>query len=88
MDLLEEETVEKKDVEAYGKEIDAEVSYISAKDENNIYVDMLFQKIGEKFINSPLLKELEENSRSYRTEKVKLDNEGESIADKKNRSCC
>ena len=88
MDLLEEETVEKKDVEAYGKEIDAEVSYISAKDENNIYVDMLFQKIGEKFINSPLLKELEENSRSYRGEKVKLDNEGESIADKKNRSCC
>ena len=88
IDLLEEETVEKKDVEAYGKEIDAEVSYISAKDENNIYVDMLFQKIGEKFINSPLLKELEENSRSYRGEKVKLDNEGESIADKKNRSCC
>ena len=88
IDLLEEETVEKKDVEAYGKEIDAEVSYISAKDENNIFVDMLFQKIGEKFINSPLLKELEENSRSYRAEKVKLDNEGESIADKKNRSCC
>ena len=89
VDLFEQEEVDKKDAENYGKEIDADISYISAKDENNTYVDILFQNLGEKFINSPLYKECEDMSKSYRTEKLKLNkNGGETKNDIKKGACC
>ena len=59
IDLFEREVVNKFDVEDYCKTIDAEVSYISAKEETNSDVDALFNKLGEKFINSDLFKSKE-----------------------------
>ena len=88
IDLLEQEEMDKKDVEAYGKEINAEVSFISAKDDNNSYVDLLFQKLGEKFINSQLFKEIEENNKSFKPDKLKLEGKSEIVSEKKSKFCC
>ena len=51
VDLYEEEEVDRKEVEEYSKSIGAEVSYISAKDDNNTYVDRLFEDLGKKFLS-------------------------------------
>ena len=54
IDLFDKEKVDRKEVEEYCEEIGAEVSYISAMEENGTYVDILFNKLGEKFLNSDI----------------------------------
>ena len=51
IDLLKDETVDRKEVKDYCDNIGADLSFISAKDENENYIDILFQRLEEKFIN-------------------------------------
>lgn len=89
IDLFEREVVNKFDVENYCKTIDAEVSYISAKEETNSYVDALFNKLGEKFINSDLFKSKEYKQNANRKDRVKLDDESEiDVKPKEKNKCC
>ena len=89
IDLFEREVVNKFDVEDYCKTIDAEVSYISAKEETNSYVDALFNKLGEKFINSDLFKSKEYKQNANRKDRVKLDDESEiDVKPKEKNKCC
>ena len=89
IDLLEKEKVNKGDVEEYCNSIGAEVSYISAKEENKTYVDALFHKLAEKFINSDIFKSKESNSNNEKKDRVKLDEESEvNVNVKKKKNCC
>jgi len=70
IDLFNQEEVDKNEVDKYGEKIGAEVSLISAKDETNAYVDMLFQKLGEKYLDSDIFKENQYNINNTRTAKL------------------
>ena len=86
IDLFDKEKVDRKEVEEYCEEIGAEVSYISAMEENGTYVDILFNKLGEKFLNSDIYIENIKAIQTKKTEKIKIDD-----VEKKNskkRKCC
>ena len=59
IDLFEDEQVERNDVKEYCDTIDSDYSFISATE--NTYIDDLFQKIGKKFINSDIFKNISKN---------------------------
>ena len=93
IDLFNKEEVDKNEVDQYCEKIGAEVSLISAKDENNAYVDMLFQKLGEKYLNSDIYRENQNNLNMTRTAKLSFDYMGENKKkEKKDKSdrkkCC
>jgi len=86
IDLFDKEKVDRKEVEEYCEQIGAEVSYISAMEENGTYVDILFNKLGEKFLNSDIYIENIKAIQTKKTEKIKIDD-----VEKKNskkRKCC
>ena len=83
IDLFANEKVDRKEVEEFGNNIGAEISYISAKEETNTYVDALFQKIGKKFLESDIFKVSEISLQLKKSEKVKLKKKG-----KKDKKCC
>ena len=74
IDLLDKEAVERDIVEEYCKEIGAEVSYISAREENNTSVDVLFTYLGEKFLKSDIYKNKE--TQLTMSKSIKLKNSG------------
>ena len=91
IDLFEKEEVDKSEVDKYCEEIGAESSLISAKDENNAYVDMLFQKLGEKYLESDIYKENQKNISITKTAKLKVDTIVDNLDKKekgKKRKCC
>ena len=83
IDLFANEKVDRKEVEEFGNNIGAEISYISTKEETNTYVDALFQKIGKKFLESDIFKVSEISLQLKKSEKVKLKKKG-----KKDKKCC
>ena len=93
IDLFNKEEVDKNEVDQYCEKIGAEVSLISAKDENNAYVDMLFQKLGEKYLNSDIYRENQNNLSMTRTAKLSFDYMGENRKNEKKeksdkKKCC
>ena len=91
IDLFAQEEVDKNEVDEYCEKIGAEVSLVSAKDESNAYVDMLFQKIGEKYLESDTYKENQENIIKAKTTKLNvntiIENEDEKEKGKKKKCC-
>ena len=87
IDLLEREVVQREDVEEYSKSIEAGVTFMSAKEETKIYVDALFQKLGNKFLNSDLFRFRESFSLNKKGT-LKLDDGTEIKIDKKKKACC
>ena len=89
-DLFDQEQVDRNEVDEYCEKIGAEVSYISAKEENYTYVDMLFTKLGEKFLESDIYHECMKNITMSKTEKLKVDTiaEEDDKKTKKKKKCC
>ena len=89
-DLFDQEQVDRNEVDEYCEKIGAEVSYISAKEENYTYVDMLFTKLGKKFLESDIYHECMKNITMSKTEKLKVDTivEEDGKKTKKKKKCC
>ena len=64
IDLYEDEEVKEEYVKKYCDKIGCEYSLISAKENKSI--DILFKKLGEKFINSDIYKNLKQNNNNKR----------------------
>ena len=89
IDLLKDETVDRKEVKDYCDNIGADLSFISAKDENENYIDILFQRLGEKFINSDIYKENNTMIKKYETKKIYFDDDTSVDREtKKQKKCC
>ena len=85
IDLFEYEEVDRNEVKTYCDTIDADVNYISAAE--NQYIDELFKKIGEKFLNSDIYKNIKPTKRK----KIKINYENEDnkeTKEKKKKKCC
>ena len=89
IDLFDQEVVDRKDVEDFCKQLGTEVNFVSAKDENSVYIDELFKKLAEKFLNSDIFKKKEEELKSNKTNQLKLDsNEYKKKQEQKRKKCC
>ena len=89
IDLFDQEVVDRKDVEDFCKQLGTEVNFVSAKDENSVYIDELFKKLAEKFLNSDIFKKKEEELKSNKKNQLKLDsNEYKKKQEKKRKKCC
>ena len=82
IDLYEEEKVDEEKVKEYCESIDAIFQLTSAK--QNTYIDELFSKIGEKFINSNLFKNLLSQNTDSKAPKLEL----KDINKKPKEKCC
>ena len=90
-DLFDKGEVDKNEVDEYCEKIGVESSLISAKDENSGSVDLLFQKIGEKYLESDICKENLKKISMTKTTKLKVDTIVESIDEEekgKKKKCC
>jgi Ras-related protein Rab-11A len=89
IDLISEEEVGRNEVKDYCDKIGVDVSFISAKEENSTYVDILFNQLAEKFINSEKYKELEKLFLKNQPKKLKIDDDTtqEKIV-RKQKGCC
>ena len=89
IDLISEEEVGRNEVKDYCDKIGVDVSFISAKEENSTYVDILFSQLAEKFINSEKYKELEKLFLKNQPKKLKIDDDitQEKIV-RKQKGCC
>ena len=89
IDLIREEEVDRNEVKDYCDKIGVDVSFISAKEENSTYVDILFSQLAEKFINSEKYKELEKLFLRNQPKKLKIDDDTtqEKIV-RKQKGCC
>jgi Ras-related protein Rab-11A len=89
IDLIREEEVDRNEVKDYCDKIGVDVSFISAKEENSTYVDILFSQLAEKFINSEKYKELEKLFLKNQPKKLKIDDDTtqEKIV-RKQKGCC
>ena len=89
IDLFDQEVVDRKDVEDFCKQLGTEVNFVSAKDENSVYIDELFKKLAEKFLNSDIFKKKEEELKSNKKNQLKLDsNEYKKKQKQKRKKCC
>ena len=84
IDLIEEEEVDRNEVKEYCDKIGANASFISAKEDNSNYVDILFNKLGEIFLQSKIYIE-NEKTKKIKNEKIKFDKVTE---EKKVKKCC
>jgi len=89
IDLIREEEVDRNEVKDYCDKIGVDVSFISAKEENSTYVDILFSQLAEKFINSEKYKELEKLFLKNQPKKLNIDDDTtqEKIV-RKQKGCC
>jgi len=89
IDLFQQEEIDREEVEEFGKTINAEISYVSAKNENSTGVDSLFKKMGEKFLESDFYKEIVS---SKAPKKEKLNNDKQTLSEdrktKNQKRCC
>jgi small GTP-binding protein len=89
IDLFEREVVERDEVEEFCKSINAEASYISAKEETTTYVDVLFNTLGQKFLESDFFRNKEIQLKNNKKDKIKLkDNDSDEKEDSKNKKKC
>ena len=82
IDLYEEEKVDEEKVKEYCESIDAIFQLTSAKE--NTYIDELFSKLGQKFINSNLFKFLLSQNTENKKQKIELEDK---VKDKKKKCC-
>ena len=87
IDLIEKEKVNRYEVKEFCDKIGAESSYISAYDDNSNLIDILFNTLGEKFINSSFYKENDE-SMTFKTVILKKPNKNKNNNDKSKKKCC
>ena len=93
IDLLKEEKVNRNEVKEFCEKIDADINYISAKEETTAYVDALFKKIGEKFVQIEKMKKKDNNLNKANNipKKLKLDDtkqQEKNINTQKRKKCC
>ena len=89
IDLISEEEVGRNEVKDYCDKIGVDVSFISAKEENSTYVDILFNQLAEKFISSEKYKELEKLFLKNQPKKLKIDNDNKKKKIvRKQKGCC
>ena len=91
IDLLKNEAVNRDEVKEFCQKIDADINYISAKEETTAYVDALFKKIGEKFIQTERMrkKDISLNKTNNDSKKIKLNETNEpEKPKKKSKRCC
>ena len=86
IDLFEDEQVERNDVKEYCDSIDSDYSFISATE--NTYIDDLFQKIGKKFINSDIFKNISKNKNKPERFSIDSQTQNNEELNKKKKSCC
>ena len=86
IDLFEDEQVERNDVKEYCDTIDSDYSFISATE--NTYIDDLFQKIGKKFINSDIFKNISKNKNKPERFSIDSQTQNNEELNKKKKSCC
>ena len=90
IDLFENELVKKNEIKEYCKSIGAEYSFISALENN--FIDDLFKKVGEKFLNSKIYDK--KDGKNKNPEKFSLDKDNESDNNENNqknekkKKCC
>ena len=80
IDLYEEQKVDEEKVKKYCESIDAIFHLTSAKE--NTYIDELFFKLGQKFINSNLFKFLLSKNTESKNKKLELQNKNKEIKKK------
>ena len=89
IDLFQQEEIDREEVAEFGKTINAEISYISAKNENSTGVDSLFKKMGEKFLESDFYKEIVSSQKTPKKEKLNVDKQtNEDRKTKNQKRCC
>ena len=86
IDLFEDEQVERNDVKEYCDTIDSDYSFISATE--NTYIDDLFQKIGKKFINSDIFKNISKNKNKPERFSIDSQTQNNEELNKKKNNCC
>ncbi len=86
IDLFEDEQVERNDVKEYCDTIDSDYSFISATE--NTYIDDLFQKIGKKFINSDIFKNISKNKNKPERFSIDSQTQNNEELNKKKKNCC
>ena len=91
IDLFEDEEVEKNDVKNYCDNINCDFNFISAIE--NTYIDDLFKNIGEKFLNSQLYKDIEQNKYKSKGRKLssgdeEVNNDEDNTKKVKKKKCC
>ena len=86
IDLFEDEQVERNDVKEYCDTIDSDYSFISATE--NTYIDDLFKKIGKKFINSDIFKNISKNKNKPERFSIDSQTQNNEELNKKKKSCC
>ena len=85
IDLFNNEEVEKKDVEEFCNRIDAGYDFISAQEHQ--FIDELFRKLDEKFLNSDIYKSKVKKKKNKL--KIELDdNDNQKKEQKKKKKCC
>ena len=93
IDMLKEEEVNRDEVKEFCEKIDADLNYISAKEETTAYVDVLFKKIGEKFVQIEKIKKKDNslNKANNTPKKLKLNETNEqekNVNIQKCKKCC
>ena len=86
IDLFEDENEERNDVKEYCDTIDSDYSFISATE--NTYIDDLFKKIGKKFINSDIFKNISKNKNKPERFSIDSQTQNNEELNKKKKSCC
>ena len=91
IDLFEDEEVERNDVKNYCDNINCDFNFISAIE--NTYIDDLFKNIGEKFLNSQLYKDIEQNKYKSKGRKLsygdeEVNNDEDNTKKVKKKKCC
>ena len=84
IDLFEEEKFDKNEIKEYCNNIDAENNFISALE--NSFIDDLFKKVGERFLNSDIYKN-KEAKRHFSLSKKDNDNKNKQDKNKKKKCC-
>ena len=86
IDLFEDEQVERNDVKEYCDTIDSDYSFISATE--NTYIDDLFKRIGKKFINSDIFKNISKNKNKPERFSIDSQTQNNEELNKKKKNCC
>ena len=86
IDLFEDEQVERNDVKEYCDTIDSDYSFISATE--NTYIDDLFKRIGKKFINSDIFKNISKNKNKPERFSIDSQKKNNEELNKKKKNCC
>ena len=86
IDLFENEQIKKDEVKEFCKQINCDFDYISAKE--NKFIDDLFKKLGEKFLNSDACRNIKNTQQSTIRVSIKSFQDNPEDEEKKQKHCC